>query len=183
MTAPVLVGPQPPGGGPVPSLDWDDALADIGDRVRAEREARGWSQTQLARTAGVGLNTIRRLERGDASMRCFVQACTALQIPVGMLLSPQWQKPEPKPTRIGVAAARPIALSPRQTEVLREAASGDSLAAVGARLGLDVGTVGSTLSRVYRRLGVACLPRDERRAAAAQVALKHGLFTPGNRTS
>ncbi|MGW2520507.1 helix-turn-helix domain-containing protein [Streptomyces sp. NPDC001617] len=177
MTAPVMLGPSPQSGGPTPFPDWEDVLADIGDRVRAERQARGWSETELARRAGIGRNTVRRMEKsGDASLRCFVQACTGLGVTVDGLLSPAWQKPDPKPMPGVQAPRRPVSLSPRQVDVLREASSGDSLSQVGARLGMDVGTVGSTLSRVYRRLDVASLPQDERRAAAVRVAMQHGLF-------
>ncbi|MGW2384338.1 LuxR C-terminal-related transcriptional regulator [Streptomyces sp. NPDC001658] len=76
-----------------------------------------------------------------------------------------------------------MSLSPKQAEVLREAASGDSLSQVGARLGMDARAVGAVLSRAYQRLGVACLPPDQRRAAAARVAMQHGLFHLPNRTS
>lgn len=183
MTAPVLVGPSPAGGGPAPFLDWDDVLADIGDRVRAERQARGWSETELGRRAGIGRNTVRRLENGDVSLRCFVQACTALGVPVGELLSPAWKRPEPKHTPNAEGVARQVTLSPRQALVLCEAASGDSLAQVGVRLNMDPRAVGATLSRVYQRLGVAFLPQEQRRSAAARVAMQHGLFTPPNRTS
>lgn len=35
-----------------------------GDRVRAEREARGWTQHELARRANCGRTTITRIEDG-----------------------------------------------------------------------------------------------------------------------
>lgn len=183
MTAPVMVGPSPQGGGPVPFPDWDDVLADIGDRIRAERLARGWSETELGRRAGLGRNTVRRLENGDASLRCFVQACAAMSVPVDGLLSPAWQRPEPKTMPGRSATRKPVSLSPRQAAVLREAASGDSLAQVGSRLGLGAQAVASEISRAYRRLGVAYLPREQRRAAAIRVAMQHGLFNPPKRTS
>lgn len=182
MSAPALVGPSPQGGGPDPSPDWDDLLADIGDRVRAERQARGWSETRLGRAAGMGRNTVRRLENGDASLRSFVLACTALGVDADRLLSPAWVRPYCPPTAAPAGAGR-VSLSPAQARVLREAASGDSLAQVGVRVGLDPRAVGAALSRAYQRLGVAYLPAGERRAAAARVAMQHGLFDPANRTS
>lgn len=183
MSAPVLAGLSPSGGGPVPSRDWDDALADIGDRIRAERQARGWSETQLGQRAGMARTTVRRLENGDASLRCFVQACTALGVSGEMLLSPGWRRPDPKLVRHTAVRGRRGVLSPVQALVLREAACGDSLAQVGARLGMDARAVGSELSRAYRRLGVAFVPQEERRSAAVRVAMQNGLFTPPKRTS
>lgn len=38
----------------------------IGDRIKAERDARGWSQAQLAKRAGVSQQLITRLETGKA---------------------------------------------------------------------------------------------------------------------
>jgi transcriptional regulator with XRE-family HTH domain len=169
------VGPSPSGGGPVPSPDWDDVLADIGDRVRAERQARGWSQNRLGRRAGIGEDTVRRVENGEASIRTFALVCAALEVAMHDLLSPRWQRPDP--------AVRPLSLSERQALVLGAAASGDSLTAVGARLGMDSRAVASNLSRAYRRLGVAHLPQEQRRAAAVRLAIQHGLFNPSNRTS
>jgi DNA-binding CsgD family transcriptional regulator len=173
VSAPALVGPSPQGGGPVPSPDWDDLLADIGDRIRAERQARGWSRDDLARRARISKSAARQLEEGSVRLRPLMKACWAFRLPVDYLLSNQWKTPSRRPT-----------LAPRQVDVLREAASGDSLGQVGSRLGMRSQSVGATLSRIYVRLGVDGLPRDQRRAAAARVAMQHGLFSqPTNRTS
>jgi DNA-binding CsgD family transcriptional regulator/DNA-binding Xre family transcriptional regulator len=173
MTAPVQVGPSPSGGGPGPSSQWDEALADVADRIRAERKARGWSQTEMARQAGISKSTVHRLE-SDVSVvvRHLLQACEALGVPPAHLLSDQWQMPARRP-----------ALSPRQVDVLREVMSGDSLTCVGDRLGMSSQAVSSVLNRVYQRLDVAHIPVGERRAAAARAAMQHGLFTASNRTS
>ena len=174
--APQIAGPSTSSGGPAPSPDWDDVLADIGDRIRAERKARGWGQQDLSDRAQLDRVTIRRLEDGMGSIRVFAQACWALGVDPGALMSQQWTMPaSPMSPR--------YSLSPRQSQVLLAAADGDSLARVGARLGLDRSTVASCLSQAYRRLGVVHLPRDERRAAAIRVAMKHGLFAAQNRTS
>lgn len=172
MSAPVQVGPSPSGGGPALSPGWDDLLAGIGDRVRAERQARRWSQSELARRAGISLPAARRLEEGSVWLRHLMKACWAFRISVNYLLSGQWQAPVRRPT-----------LSPQQVEVLREAASGDSLEQVGARLGMGSQAVSQRLSRIYVRLGLDGLPRDEKRAAAARVASEYGLLPPSNRTS
>ena len=176
MSAPVMVGPSSPGGGPAPFPDWDDVLADIGDRIRAERQARGWGQQDLADRARLDRVTVRRLEDGIGSIRVFVQACWALEVDPGRLMSQQWAMPAPQASPRG-------SLSPRQAQVLQAAAGGDSLARVGVRLGLDRSSVASFLSQAYRRLGVAHLPQEERRAAAIRVAMKDDLFTSSNRTS
>lgn len=174
MTAPVQVGPSSSSGGPTPSLDVDDLLADIGDRIRAERQARGWSVQRMSLRSGLPVITLKRLEAGTGSLRVFVQACAGLGVSMASLLSEDWRMPEAKPVR--TAGPGPIGLSPRQAKVLREAASGDSLAQIGARLGLDPRAVGAALSRAYQRLGVALMPAGERRAAAVRVASTHGLI-------
>lgn len=165
MTAPVMVGPSRLGGGTTACPDWDEALADIGGRVRAEREARGWSREDLAHYADITFPTVRRLEGGAVWLLPLMKTCHAFRIPVDYLLSDRWKTPARRPT-----------LAPRQVDVLREAASGDSLEAVGGRLGMGSQAVGAALSRIYVRLGVADLPRDERRSAAVRVAMQHRLF-------
>jgi DNA-binding CsgD family transcriptional regulator len=124
--------------------------------------------------SGLPVITVKRLEAGSGSMRVFLQACAGLDVSMAYLLSEDWQMPALRPVRSGMPG--PVGLSPRQAEVLREAASGDSLAAIGGRLGLDSRAVGAALSRAYQRLGVALLPARERRVAAVRVAVKHGLI-------
>lgn len=173
MTAPVLVGPSPSGDGPVPFPDWDDVLADIGDRIRAERKARGWSQSELGQRAGLSRATVKRLENGVATLRCFVLACAALQVNIGDVLAGDWKLP----------ALRPC-LTPTQARVLQAIAELGSTEMAAERLGMARDTVTSQLSQVYRRLDVTHVPRGaERRTAAVRVAVQHGLFTPPNRTS
>lgn len=178
MSAPVQVGPSPSGGGPVPSPDWDDVLADIGDRVRAERQARGWTEEVLAHRSHLDRGTVRRIQQGIGSLRTLLLVCAGLDVDAGYLLSPEWKMPDQQ----GGLLARPR-LSPTQVDVLRTAASGAALAEVAAGLGMAKSTVGSHLTRIYQQLGVSGLPQDQRRAAAARVAMQHGLFGPSNRTS
>jgi transcriptional regulator with XRE-family HTH domain len=171
VTAQVQVGP--PTSGPVPALDWDDLLADIGDRIRAERQARGWSQTELGHRANIDRGAVRRLENGDAKLRCFIAACTALQVDFVQVLSGEWQIPAPKPV-----------LTPAQGHVLKAVASAGSTADAAARLGIPLVTVMSRLSEIYRRLGVTGVRRgEERRAAAIRAAVEHGLLRPEIGTS
>ncbi|QLJ06799.1 helix-turn-helix domain-containing protein (plasmid) [Streptomyces sp. NEAU-sy36] len=148
----------------------DERVADLGDRVRAERQARGWSQPELGKRAGLALVTVQRLESGQSSLRTFLMACSVLGVDLAHLLSSQWQMPVPRPT-----------LTRRQAQVLREVASGDSLSVVGARLGMAQTTVGAYLSQAYQKLGVADVAVAKRRATAVRVATEHGLLGPQGR--
>jgi transcriptional regulator with XRE-family HTH domain len=167
------VGPSPQGGGPVPSPDWDEVLADIGDRIRAERQARRWSQTELGLRAGLSLNTVKRMENGNTTLRGFVAACAALQVSIGDLLAGEWQLPPVRPS-----------LTAGQLRVLRAVARWGSASAAASRLGVPRDSVTSRLSEIYRRLGVTEVPRGEQRCSAAvRVAVEHGLLSPEIRTS
>ncbi|MEU6016902.1 transcriptional regulator [Streptomyces sp. NPDC047515] len=174
MTAPVLVGPSPVGGGPAVFQDRDELLADVGDRIRAERHARGWSQTVLGKHAGMTYKVVATIELGKGTLPLLHLAavCEALGMSMSELLSEQWEMPARPPRRRGV----PGVLSPRMALVLREAASGIPLTQVADRLGIPRSVVSSRLSEAYRVLGVSDLPRDERRAAAVRVAEARGLF-------
>jgi transcriptional regulator with XRE-family HTH domain len=167
VTAPVQVGPSSSHGGPAPFEDLEEYLGDIGDRIRAEREARGLTEVALAERAGVDRGTVRRIQDGIGTLRAFAQVSAGLGVGMDYLLSNQWVMPE----RPGGSL-----LSPRQVAVLRAAASGDSLSVVGARLGMGSRAVSSDLSRIYQRLGVTGVPREGRRSAAVRVAMQHGLF-------
>jgi transcriptional regulator with XRE-family HTH domain len=148
-------------------------LADIGDRIRAERQARGWSQTELGLRAGLSLNTIKRLENGHTTLRGFVAACAALQIGVGQVLASDWQLPAHRPS-----------LTPSQVRVLRAVAEAGDAQGAAALLGVPRDALSSRLSEIYRRLGVTEFPKGaERRSAAVRMAVQHGLITPQNRTS
>ena len=60
----------------------------VGERVRHARQARGWTQVQLAEAAGLSPNYVARLERGELGPSFFVanQLCDSLQIDVNELL-------------------------------------------------------------------------------------------------
>ncbi len=168
MTAPVQSGPSASSGGPVPFPDWVDVMADIGDRIRAERQSRGWSQAELGRRAGLEWYTVKRLENGVGSLRTFTQVCWGLQVPMDYLLSEGWRIPE--------RAVPELSLSEQQTRVLSTVADGRSLTAAALALGMARSGVAAQVSQIYRRLGVAGLPRADRRAAAVRVAAEHGLI-------
>jgi len=155
VTAPVHVGP-----------DWDDLLADIGDRIRAERKARGWSQTELGLRAGLSLTLVQRLENGQTTLRSFVAACAVLEVNIGDLLAGEWKVPQVRPR-----------LTPAQMRVLQAVADFGTATAAADRLGIPRDTVTSRLSEIYRRVGLTHLRRgEERRAAAVEAATRHGLI-------
>ncbi|MBT2467806.1 hypothetical protein J7E97_07950 [Streptomyces sp. ISL-66] len=65
-----------------------------------------------------------------------------------------------------------------QAAVLEAAADGATLTVVAARLGIRREQAAARLSEAYKRLDVAWMDRDERRAAAVRVARKRGLIPP-----
>ncbi|WP_442803456.1 hypothetical protein OG411_19210 [Streptomyces pseudogriseolus] len=67
-------------------------------------------------------------------------------------------------------------LTPQQGQALTAAADGAPLRVVGARLGTTREQAASLLSRAYDRLGVADVPRAQRRAAAVRAAVRRGLI-------
>ncbi|MFF1916157.1 helix-turn-helix domain-containing protein [Streptomyces sp. NPDC058239] len=171
MTAPAQVGPSPVGGGPAVSADREEFLADVGDRIRAERHARGWTQDQLGRRSGLSRKAIEHMEHGRTSMPLLglADVCRGLGVTLSALLSESWEMP--------TAANRERGLTPRQAHILRVAAStGLPLSQVAARVGTTRQVVAARLSESYRLLGVAHLPQRERRAAAVRVAEDRGLF-------
>lgn len=170
MTAPARVGPSPSGGGPVPSPDLDDLAADIGDRIRAERLHRGWSQAHLGTRAGVTKKYVGLAEAGHTSLPVarLAQLCHGLGMPMSDLLSDRWVMPERKAPRV---------LTPRQVQILAEARTGAPLSVIAVRVGMPRESVGSRMSEVYRVLGVSDLRRG-RREAAIRVAVERGLLEP-----
>ena len=80
---------------------------------------------------------------------------------------------EPAETPSAVAAGRPVppsdGLSPRELEVLRLLAAGESNAQIARRLGLSTHTVERHVANLYRKIGA------RGRADATAYALRHGL--------
>ncbi|MCX5528979.1 LuxR C-terminal-related transcriptional regulator [Streptomyces sp. NBC_00006] len=81
---------------------------------------------------------------------------------------------EGRPKRRPGPARQP--LTARQAEVLDAASDGASLSTVAQRLGTTTQQISARLSEGYLRLGVTHLPRDQRRAAAVDVARRRGLI-------
>ncbi|WP_097865871.1 helix-turn-helix domain-containing protein [Streptomyces sp. rh34] len=170
MTAPARVGPSPSGGGPAASPDLDDLAADIGDRIRAERLHRGWSQAELGARAGVTKKYVGLAEAGHTSLPVarLAQLCHGLRMSMSDLLSDEWQMPERK--------QQPV-LTPRQVQILAEARTGAPLSRIAVRVGMSRESVSARMSEVYRQLDVAHLPYG-RREAAVRVAVERGLLEP-----
>lgn len=148
-------------------MDLDDILADMGDRIRAERTARNWSRPQLSERAGISSPAIKRLEKhGHCTMATYVLACAALDISVSAVLSENWTLPEQIPT-----------LAPRQLDVLEALAKGGSLSKAANRLNMPVRGVSSVVSRIYEKLGVQHLREQNRREAAIAIARKYDLIS------
>jgi HTH-type transcriptional regulator / antitoxin HipB len=74
----------------------------VGEAVRRARQARGWTQAQLAEAAGFSSNYIARLERGELGPSLFVanQLCNTLGVDVGAITQ---AAPAPKTTRRRIA--------------------------------------------------------------------------------
>lgn len=66
------------------------------ERVRQLREAKGWTQQQLADKASMSDRTIQRIEKGDGARRDYVGAvAAALDVPVEEFLAPAGDETAP----------------------------------------------------------------------------------------
>jgi transcriptional regulator with XRE-family HTH domain len=151
-------------------LDPEELLADVGDRIRAERQARGWTQDHLGARSGITDTVLSWIERGKGTLPLshLAAICRGLEIPMSDLLSDGWVMP--------ARVARRAVLSRQQVRILREVVSGDPLPVVAVRVGRTRQAVAARLSESYRLLGVMHLPQHERRLAAFRAAEALGLF-------
>ncbi len=64
---------------------------DVAERIFELREARGWSQTELAKRAGIGRGTMNMVEGGRTAPRLITlrRLARALGVPVRELLPPE----------------------------------------------------------------------------------------------
>ncbi len=96
----------------------EDGGDSIGDRVRALREKRGWSQAQLAQVAGLHVRTVRRTESGKNQSLATLQAlAAAFDVEIADL------KPDPRAPEARRAAAEGGAPSAPQVVIHATAAS------------------------------------------------------------
>lgn len=155
---------------PTLELDPEELLADVGDRIRAEREARGWSQADLGNRISVRRRTIGVMELGETTfpLANLAAVCLGLGVSLSYLLSEDWQMP--------ARLVEGLLLGPLQVRILREAVSGDPLTLVAVRVGETREVVAARLSEAYRLLGVMHLPQRDRRLAAFRAAEALGLF-------
>jgi phage repressor protein C with HTH and peptisase S24 domain len=59
---------------------------DVGDRIKSQREAKGWSQAQLGRLVGISQPAIKKIEDGDTQNSRFIaRIAAALQLPLSEL--------------------------------------------------------------------------------------------------
>lgn len=75
----------------------------LGERLRDQRQARGWTLKELAARSGVAIGHLSELERGQSNVTLSVlkRVCDALGMPVGALLEPVGEE-----HRNGVAVLR-----------------------------------------------------------------------------
>lgn len=144
----------------------DDLLADIGDRFRAERQARNISQIDFAKQFSFSVGTVKRVEQGlGVSMDTYYRMCQALQVPFLYMMSSDWRMPKRIPK-----------LGPYQLKVLESVAKGGSLSEVGKRIGLTAPAVGSALHRIYQNLEVPYKYGVDRKKEAVRIAREYGLI-------
>jgi len=74
-------------GGQAPAWALDPAPCAAGG-LRAARRQRGWSQRELARRAGVCVDTVGALERGQGQLAQWQRICTALDLQLLIALPP-----------------------------------------------------------------------------------------------
>ena len=92
----------------------------LGDRIRIEREARGWSLTDLSERASVSRAMIHKVERGESSPTAALlgRLCAAFSISISTLMA----RAENHGGRISRAASRTVWVDP-ETGYRREQVS------------------------------------------------------------
>ena len=81
---------------------------ELGATVRGLREAKGWSQTQLAREAGMTQSAVARFEAGGTipTLAVLQRLARALDADLVVQVSPTATSPEPQPGRGEQGAGR-----------------------------------------------------------------------------
>jgi transcriptional regulator with XRE-family HTH domain len=88
----------------------DDLDRCLGERIRAERETRGWSLTDLSGRAGVSRAMIHKVERGESSPTAALlgRLCAAFSISISTLMA----RAEGRSGRVSRAEGRPVWVDP-----------------------------------------------------------------------
>ncbi|GAA2341062.1 XRE family transcriptional regulator [Streptomyces kunmingensis] len=113
----------------------DPLVARIGSRIRAERDRRRWTLSELAEASGVSRAMINRIERGESNPTAVVlgKLSAAFQLSVATLLDP-----DDGPERVRRADATPRWLDP-ETGYVRRQLSGPGFPAEVAEIRLPAG--------------------------------------------
>lgn len=88
----------------------DDLDRCLGERIRTEREARGWSLTELSERAAVSRAMIHKVERGESSPTAALlgRLCAAFSISISTLMA----RAEGRNGRVSRAAGRAVWIDP-----------------------------------------------------------------------
>jgi len=81
--------------------DAERVLGDIGRRVAEIRREHGWTQSDLAERADVGLNYVKLIEAGreNLTVRSLVRLAALLSVELEALLLPPASRPPRRPGR------------------------------------------------------------------------------------
>jgi ribosome-binding protein aMBF1 (putative translation factor) len=74
-------------------LDSHEFASNVGERIRLARQQKGWTQVELAQSAGLSSNYVARLERGELGASLFV--AMRLADALGITLNGLAQAPSP----------------------------------------------------------------------------------------
>ncbi len=159
------------------SSDYLDRIADIaGLSGRPETAARLYGAADAQRErAGRRIELAFRAEhegRVDIARRALSQEAFSAAYAAGQELAPEQAVAEALATRWEFAAAPSVVLSPREREIFRLLAAGQTNRAIGEALFISARTVDSHVARIFRKLEVRT------RAEAIDAGLAAGLVTP-----
>ena len=93
--------------------------ADVGEKIRARRLARGWSQTQLANALGITFQQVQKYEKGAnrVSSGRLARIAEALEIPVALFFDSRATQPPER--RDANATLAPLLEAPGVVGLLR----------------------------------------------------------------
>ncbi|WP_413151803.1 helix-turn-helix domain-containing protein [Amaricoccus sp. W119] len=109
----------------------------LGARIRAERESRGWSLSDLAARSGVSRGMIHKVERGDSSPTASLLA--KLSGAFGLSMSTLLARAEMNPGRLARARDQPVWTDPESGYIRRHVSPRTDLPADLVRIELPPG--------------------------------------------